>query len=313
MRELELLEALQLILERPGPNVVTWVGDDAAVVKAKGFTVTSVDQTVMGIHADPEHFDHAAFGARAVLGALSDLAAMGCPAGEVYLALTLPTGTELEQAKSLIESAGQAAAEHGATIAGGDISAGPGLAAAVTVVGHSDSESQLARRSGANLGDVVAVTGELGGSAAGLAVLRGAPGPIELSERHVRPQPRLTEGCELARCGVTAMIDISDGLATDARHVARASAVRLELNGGLIPLADGVSQVADALGVSAVTLAATGGEDFELLVCLPESKVEQARSAIAPTALTVIGSVVAGEPDVTIDGRAELTGWQHSF
>lgn len=313
MRELDLLEALRPILGDPGPRIVTWIGDDAAVVRARGLTVTSVDQTVMGVHADPAHFNHATFGARAVLGALSDLAAMGAPAGEVYIALTLPSGTSFEQARSLIEAAGGAAAEHGATVAGGDLSSGDTLAAAVTVVGHVGSADELAERSGARIGDVVAVTGELGGSAAGLAGLRGTVVPQSAVDRHMRPRPRLREGRELVRCGATAMIDISDGLATDARHLAIASGVRIELDASLLPLADGVAEAAAPLGIDPTTFAATGGEDFELLTCLPADSVSDARAAIRPTKLTVIGEVMAGEPGASIDGRDDLSGWQHDF
>ncbi len=168
------------------------------------------------------------------------------------------------------------------------------------MVGHAPRPELLVGRDGARPGDLLALTGEIGGAAAGLLLLEvpqlnravGEEIAGRLRRRQLEPRARLSAGRALARCGARAMIDLSDGLAGDARRIAEESGALLRIEVAALPIADGVAEVAAAAGWDPIELALSGGEDYELLAALPAERLNEAASMLseAETALTQIGA-----------------------
>jgi thiamine-monophosphate kinase len=280
------------------------MGDDAAVTVPGGATATSVDAIVDGVHFRRRHSSLAQIGHKALATALSDLAAMGAGPGEAYIVLGVPPDLDEDDCVELFDGIASLAAETGTTLAGGDVTRAPALTVAITVVGHAPSADAFVTRAGARAGDVVVITGELGGAAAGLLLLErpdlasAVSNEVgeQLKKRQLEPHPQLRAGRALATAGATSMIDVSDGLGADATHLAARSGVKLHLDGWSLPLADKLAAVAEATGQKPLQIAASGGEDYELLATLPPSRLRGARASIAETGttLTPIGEVAAG-------------------
>jgi thiamine-monophosphate kinase len=283
--ELELIRTFQRILGERGDRLELGSGDDAAVVRGDDRAVVSVDAVVDGVHFELATHSYADVGHKALATALSDLAAMGVGASEAYVALGVPDGTAPADLADLAEAMEALADRSGVTVAGGDVTRSPVLFLAVTVVGWASDSDPVVGRGGARPGDRVGVTGTLGGAA-------------DLSaERARRPAPRLDIGPALARAGVTSMIDVSDGIATDARHLADRSGVHVEIALERLPLAPGVADP---------RLAASAGDDYELLFTAPPE-------LDVPGDITWIGEVSEGDGLTLTEGGEEvaLSGYEH--
>jgi thiamine-monophosphate kinase len=285
--ELDLIRSFQRILRERGGRVELGSGDDAAVVRADDRAVVSVDAVVEGVHFDLSTHSYADVGHKALATALSDLAAMGVAAGEAYVALGVPPQAGEDDLAALAQAMEALADRSGTTVAGGDVTRAPVLFLAVTVIGWASDGEAVVSRAGARAGDRVGVTGTLGGAA------------DHSSERARRPEPRLEWGRALAGAGATAMIDVSDGIATDARHLAQQSGVRIEIELERLPLAEGVDDP---------QLAATAGEDYELLFAAPPEF-----QAPAGVAVTWIGTAQEGSGLALTQSATpvELSGYEH--
>ncbi len=327
--EFAAIERIRRALPQSPPTGETWIGDDAAVLRppAPGQALLlSTDTCVAGLHADLDLVGLDDLGWKALAAALSDLAAMGgCPSNCLVTVMG-PSDTDLEQ---LYRGLAAASERWTCPIVGGDLVNAPLLAVSVSVSGVVPVGRRAVLRSGARPGDLLFVTGPLGGSAAGLALLRSErrtppsqvppsqdaprqvppsqdpnPGPaLRLVASHRRPLARVAEGMAAAAGGATAMIDVSDGLGADLGHLADSSGVGFELVD--IPVAEG-ADLSDALG---------GGEDYELVFAAPEQvKVTAAFAEAGLPKPLLMGACTSDPSERRLRGeQLGRLGWEHEW
>jgi thiamine-monophosphate kinase len=305
--EFDLIARLAAALGPAGTGVTTGIGDDAAVLAPD--LVVSTDLTVENVHFRRATTGLADLGWKALAVAVSDLAAMGAEPLGAVIGLALGPGWTPDDVVAIYGGVAECALACDCPVVGGDVSRAAALVLAVTVFGRAAAP---VTRAGARPGDVLAVTGTLGGSEAGRLLLEGdapdSPELAALSQRHRRPVPRLADGRALAAT-VHAMLDVSDGVASDARRLAESSDVRVQVDLDALPLQAGVAGVAAAVGIEPGVFAARGGEDYELLVAL---SVEALRAS--PVPLTPIGRILDGPAGVEFTGAGAdpaLAGFDH--
>jgi thiamine-monophosphate kinase len=284
-----------------------WSGDDAAVV-APGANLITTDTMVEGVDFDLGYCDGFDLGWKVTAINVSDIAAMGGTPSRAVATLALPPSTPVELVEETGRGLAAAAREWHLGVVGGDVSSAPQIAIGMTVLG---SAAAPVPRTGARPGDLICVTGSVGGSWGGLQLLqRGlrdeAP---RLVRRHLRPQARVDEGRRLAELGATAMIDVSDGLAIDLARLMAASGTGCRVDPALVPVDPELRVLVDlglARGDELLRSAILGGEDFELLATVRGG---------ADVPATVIGEVTEdrtmrfGDEDLEELGRTE--GWDH--
>ena len=280
-------------------------GDDAALVSAgDGPVVVSTDVLVQDRHFRLDWSTPRDIGRKAIAQNAADIEAMGARATAFVVGFGAPGDTRTEQVDALVDGMWDEAGRLGAGIVGGDLVCCPQWVVSVTVLGDPDGRAPVLR-SGAKAGSVVAATGELGRSAAGYALWdKGIEGFDELRRRHLVPQPPYGQGAAAAAAGAQAMIDVSDGLIADLRHVAEASGAGIDLStAGLAADHDALTAAAAAVGADAWPWVLGGGEDHALVACFAGS---------APAGWRVIGRVLDGPARVLVDGREWRghEGWQ---
>jgi len=314
--ELGLIERITAGL---GP-AVAGSGDDAAVVQSPGDSLLfTTDVMVESVDFDRAYSSGADVGWKAIAINASDIAAMGGAPSHAVVGLSLPSDTRVDFVDDMVAGMSAAARRWSLTVAGGDISRAGEMAVAVAMIGVPVAERPV-YRSGARPGDAIGVTGSLGGAAGGLAVLRQGldvtePGLEELARRHLRPVARVAEAALLAGVPVSAMIDVSDGLAIDLWHLMDASKTGCEVDPLSIPVDPALAATAGTLGLDPLRTAMLGGEDFELLFTLDPGQVGAVRALLADvgTDVTVIGAVTSTERligDVALEELKEA-GWDH--
>ncbi len=286
----------------PGDFLKTGIGDDAAVFKVKaGYEcLVSTDLLIEGVHFDLSYTGPKDLGYKALAANLSDIAAMGGEPLLYFVSIAAPGEMELRDFKRIF--AGMEEASEGARLAGGDTCNTPGpLFISVSVIGQVE-KGRAVKRSGARIGDGIWVTGTLGDSAAGLEILKTGAGTITrgaekyLVSRHLRPEARVKAGRLLNKGGVaSSMIDISDGLSSDIRHITEASGVGAVIFEEKLPVSRELAAYAGR--ERAVKLSLSGGEDYELLFTVRGPEGERGLSALAKRAgvkFTKIGEVLKG-------------------
>jgi len=310
---------------RPAHGSVTVpIGDDASVLALPPGRelVATIDALVEDVHFRRGWSKPEELGWKALAVNLSDLGAMGArPLGAV-VTVALPAETPVRWVDRLYEGLAECAAAYGCPVVGGDTVRCPeGITLSIAALG-SVPAGKAVTRAGARPGDLVCVTGVLGDSAAGLALLQRrsrVPGKYaSLTGWHVRPSPPVEAGAVLAERGLaTAMIDLSDGLASDLRHVTKRSGVGAKVSAERLPISDAARRAGEALRVEATEWALHGGEDYQLLFTVDAERFPEVPPALGPLGVTatVVGEITRrGLALVGPDGRStrlEPAGFQH--
>lgn len=320
--EFGLIARIAARLRRPAEGVLLGIGDDTAVLDMGGprLTLATVDMQVEGRHFLRERTPPELLGRRVAAVNLSDIAAMGGTPRWALVSLALPASLPVTWVDAFYEGLDALLGAHGAAVVGGNLAGNDRIVADLTLLGDVE-RGALLTRGGARLGDLICVTGTLGRSAAGRAALDADPTAEDAAaiRAHLAPEPRVREGQVLAAAGgVTAMIDLSDGLAGDLAHICTRSDMGARIETALLPVAADTHRIALRLGLDPLRLALSGGEDFELLFTAPAARVERLRAAVfaaTGSAVTVIGEVRPAEEGRRLIGAPDREtppgGWDH--
>lgn len=302
-------------------RLILGIGDDAAAwYSDDSIQLATTDSLIEGVHFSPDTKSWRELGWKALAVNLSDIAAMGSLPLYALVSLSLPGHTEVDDIVNLYKGMAELANTFDVLIIGGDTCSAPVAVINITVIGSTGSKNNpILTRSEAKTGDKIAVTGYLGGAAAGLEILNKNLTPdtdtsAELKRAFLQPYPRVAEGQLLVKNGVKAAIDISDGLIADTGHICRMSRVSARIETDRLPVLPAAINV---FGDRAIEMALSGGEDYELLFTAEDSIIEKIKEA-SSCPITVIGEITTdtksevnvvdsnGNP-VNLNGK----GWEH--
>lgn len=289
--EFGLIARLKERLPLPSEDVIVGIDDDAAVLKCSTghLTLLATDALVEGVHFNLDYFDYYQVGWRAMAANLSDIAAMGGEPQFAVVSIALPDNMRVADVDDLYDGLRSIAERSHTAIVGGDTTSSPdGLFIAIAIVGHVE-ERCLTRRKGACVGDGIFVTGTLGDARCGYRVLNSEPLKtddrfVAITRKHLTPVPRLQEARFLVEnFPISAMIDISDGLASEIHHLCRSGQVGAIVSAQAIPVAPETPEVASRFSEPAFDYALYGGEDYELLFTLPPGNADDLLPRFAKT------------------------------
>lgn len=286
-------------------DVVLPIGDDAAVLRLSGDTVVTTDMLIENVHFKRQWSSARAVGRKAVAVNVSDVEAMGARPSSVVVALAFPADLDQAWVAEFEEGVKQECQAASVSLVGGDMSSAALIAICVTAIGDLEGRHPVTR-AGARPGEVVAVKGRLGWSAAGLTVLqRGFGSPKDLVAEHLTPSVPYGQGIVAADAGATAMLDISDGLLADLGHLARSSGVGIDVHTDRLDIPESIARVSAATGKPPLGFVLAGGEDHALAATFRND-------TIVPKGWSVVGAVTDGST-VTVDGRPwdGPSGWDH--
>jgi thiamine-monophosphate kinase len=315
--EFALIERLSTIVAGDREDVVVGIGDDAAVLRTAPppgpYLLVTTDVLVSGRHFSDNWSTPMQIGIKAAACNISDIAAMGGQPTWMFVSLVLSGNRNVQWVQDLYLGLNQSCRRHHAVVAGGDTSLGDQTVISITLLG-SVGEHELCLRRHARPGDWLVTTGQLGASAAALALLNAGRRPSQfLMEKHLTPVCRLDASRHIAPLA-HAMIDISDGLASEVNHICTQSKVSAEIEAAAIPLHHDVIEAGNLLGVDPLNFALSGGEDYELLFTIaPERWQQLARNGLD---LYRLGQIVSGnEKPVMVhsDGSRSIlpSGYNH--
>ncbi len=328
--EFGLIERLCGLVPLSAPGLAVPVGDDAAVIRAgQGEDLLATcDMLVEGVHFLRDRTPARLLGRKAAAVNVSDVAAMGGWPAYLFVSLAVPGDLDMAWADGLYKGLGDAARRFGFALAGGNVSRNPDRVVVDLFLLGKVEQGRALLRSGARPGDRVLVTGTLGDSAAGLALLDQPRANVpaltwkKLVAAHQDPMPRLAEGRALCAWGkVTAALDVSDGLLADLSHLCERSRVGARVRSDRVPISSRARKAAKALGRDPLEWALSGGEDYELLFTVPLDRVEEAIELLSSPGLATaveIGEILGPGQGVMVEderGNPVKTGapggWDH--